>query len=797
MPTTVSLSFRSGVRTYRSTAVIDAVDADALARYNGPADDRVHALLKGFPDYCVTLSAGIGAKHLEALRRRVGKSVLVTGTAGDGVRRILQAVRGPGEAVGPATPPPEPIAGALNVMEGRSDMAPLWLLPDGRFSLRADDAAEGIAAGPALVAAARWISSRRTVSFECLFPADPFHPEYPVHAARLGQRQATGLLAWLDRCLTAAAVGGDAARSDANQAAQIRSACASVLSHLLATTGRDPSYRAASAEAAGRLFTLADAEGDDSTARPALRAHIIGLLQLRGPALDANGQARVRNLLKSLVRAAPPYDTLVGPWNFAMGSGADFHDGECEILTGTFRFQQITPPVDAPAPPDSWRASAYQVYEAPFKNVHGQPIRIYARVASPENENLEMGNPFFVGILLNRHAQLGSYDLRAVNTRVEQRGYKLMMSSQCAGLTTRFAITRLFPDADVYSSWDSTYFRTEKGEGSKVTASEGLDCFVAILQGMAAGEDHAHLSVRSRRAQWHHPQASADKDFVQFIGPSHPAVIQRFQDVNQDGKADLYDGFMDFDLVSIAEDLRASATPRDPGVSPSQVSGEAANGLNWATGSMNRVVQYSDLWESLPGASELLYVYQSGGFYDHHAAPSGVTPGKLTLDPGRSPSVCRYVPTGASRAEFRAEILFHSHLAHTGKELKRLLVAADAFWRAVDEGYLDTRVGMPTPYAQRCALLLTMAGLLEFPADQNWIDGLWSLGLRMLSFPDLSRSLVRGCITEADHAASNYYGSRRGLKQLMDTLEKGDPVLLAHLKGEDVQVGRAAALVLS
>src|SRR6185295_12946922 len=133
----------------------------------------------------------------------------------------------------------------------------------------------------------------------------------------------------------------------------------------------------------------------------------------------------------------------------------------------------------------------------------GDPIRIFARSATPSDENREMAEPYFSGILINRHAQLGSYDLKASNVAVVQQGYKLMMNSQCAGLTTRFAISRLFPDADIYSSWDSTYFRTEHGgDSGKVTASEGLDCFVALLQGMSAGEAHAKISDRIKDAQW-------------------------------------------------------------------------------------------------------------------------------------------------------------------------------------------------------------------------------------------------------------------------------------------------------
>src|SRR6185369_4837988 len=114
---------------------------------------------------------------------------------------------------------------------------------------------------------------------------------------------------------------------------------------------------------------------------------------------------------------------------------------------------------------------------------------------------------------------------------------------------------------------------------------------------------HAQLEKRIVDAQWYHSQSSVP-GFVQFIGPSHPLVLNRYNDVNQDGKADYYDGFLDFTLKAIAEDVYNSATPKDPGLSASQISGEAATGLDWAAGSMDRVTQYSDIWSALPGDSE-------------------------------------------------------------------------------------------------------------------------------------------------------------------------------------------------
>ena len=146
--------------------------------------------------------------------------------------------------------------------------------------------------------------------------------------------------------------------------------------------------------------------------------------------------------------------------------------------------------------------------------------------------------------------------------------------------------------------------------------------------------------------------------------------------------------------------------------------------------------------------------------------------------------------------ELSAEVQGHAWLSHSAKELKRLLVAADAMDRAIDFQVLAADPLMGTPEGRRGAVLLTLAGLLEFPADQNMLDALWSMALHALGLPELSRSVVRACITDADHDQSNYYGSRRGLTQLLDTLKSADAIAWAKLQQSDAAIGRAAELAL-
>ncbi len=810
MNVTVRVHNSSGSHTLAGVLVEGGGEASASfgAALSGPG---AHLLLGGDRDYHVSLDEALSADAIDVLRERVGGRVSINFVGRRGTyRQRLVALGGALLVAPPETPaadaPAEDAedasaaaeaAGSLHLSSTIYGANPLYLLADGTLSATpAGPAPTGMDALEAMVTAARWVSSRRTSSFERLFPASAFHPDMPIREERLSVVQAGALLGQIESVLNAASIDAEDPDELALDRSQLRSACVTVLAHVIATAAKDPEFRAPADRATAMVFSLIEAEQGDA-ARPELRAHAIQLLSQRGPALTDAQQAEVRALLQNLRRQAPPYDEITGPWRFALCSGYEFHKGGVEVLKRQYKFTEVEAPEGTPKPPGSF-SRGYTVLEAPFRGPAGQVIQIFARAASPRDENREMESEFFTGIAVNRHANLGSADMKAALVDIRQRGYKLMLNAQCAGLTTRFAISRMFPEADIYSSWDSTYFRT--GADGELSSSEGIDCFIAVLTGMSAAEDFAAIDARLKDAQWYHSQ-SRQKDFVQFIGPAHPLVSRRYEDVNRDGKADYYDGFLDLRLVEIAEDLHGSALPRDPGAAPSQISGAAASGLGWAAGSLNRVTQYSELWDELPGQTELFYAFRSGGFYSHKVPPQDVGVGKgPAVDVGTLPAVCRYLSQEEGGAGIAGEVMLHSWLSHAAQELKRLLSAADAYWRAIDLGYLGGRAPLDTVAGQRAGLLLTLAGLLEFPADQNMIDALWGMSLDMLNLPKISRSLVRRAINDEDHNQGNYYGSRRGVRELLGsgeepgTIEKSDPVAYAALLADDPSIGRAKPL---
>src|SRR5262249_26874455 len=152
---------------------------------------------------------------------------------------------------------------------------------------------------------------------------------------------------------------------------------------------------------------------------------------------------------------------------------------------------------------------------------------------------------------------------------------------------------------------------------------------------------------------------------------------------------------------------------------------------------------------------------------------------------------------GRTAGALTGEVMMHSFLSHAPRELKRLLCAAEAMGRAFDLGLLPKRGQLASPFGQRAAALLTMAGLLEFPADPNVVDTVWALALDVLRLPPISRSVVRACFSSKDHDDDDYFGSLADIEELERALKRADPVALQRMSVDDAAVGRLGALAIS
>ncbi len=563
MPSDVIVRIRSPRGSVDLPGTVDAVGPAASSAFEErKSAPGIHLLAVAVSDsdYAISLSAPVPGDSLAALREGEGKAVLIVFPGHSPVRRRLRAV-----AVSNVEVVPDPgvasQAAPIDLNSGREGAAPLWLLPAGVFSASPTLGPDGPAARDALVTAARWISSRRTSTLPQLFPPSAFHPEEPVRKERLSARRGAALLDQARAALEIAAVGGEEARRDPTAAATLRSAATTILSHLIATSLDDRGFAPVAERAAEEILALIE-EGGGRRGGPA------GAARARDPPAPAARPGAHGGPAGASAGARPRAAPRGAAVRRAHGTVEPRDVRRLGVPRGRVRHPRVDPrlqgdrpPPEAPPSPNGW--SPYRAFEAPFKTPAGEPIRVFARAATPRDENLEMGMAFFIGVLINRHAQLGAFSTSRGRGAGETG--RVQADDELAVRGAHHALCRL-PDVPgrghlLFVGLDVFQDRIGRG-GHRVRG--GRPASSPRCARMSKRASHAELDARLRKAQWPYPQAQI-AGFSQFVGPSHPLVVARFSDVNRDGRADYYDGFLDFQLADIAEDIEASMTPRDPG----------------------------------------------------------------------------------------------------------------------------------------------------------------------------------------------------------------------------------------
>jgi hypothetical protein len=204
-------------------ATLHAVGEDARSQLTlQQSKPGLHLLLSGDRDYYVCVPSPLAKVTTTQLKAQVGRAVAVVFAGRPEVRRRLsQAIETLAQekvssanryAADEQSVDAGQQSAALNLMSGIYGAQPLYLLPDGKLSLNpAEPTPTSIDLCDVFVATARWISSRRRSTFECLFPPSAFHPDLPTRSERMTAQQGAVLLTQVRDGLLAASVGGEGA----------------------------------------------------------------------------------------------------------------------------------------------------------------------------------------------------------------------------------------------------------------------------------------------------------------------------------------------------------------------------------------------------------------------------------------------------------------------------------------------------------------------------------------------------------------------------------------------------------
>ncbi|MBN2359578.1 MAG: proprotein convertase P-domain-containing protein [Deltaproteobacteria bacterium] len=383
---------------------------------------------------------------------------------------------------------------------------------------------------------------------------------------------------------------GGAAPSDLKpmQALQLRASALTVLLALCESAGKSGDELALKQQAFDAYTKALRAETN-----PVLRDSLIFNLHAIASRLTPDMRRVSNELTNEIAPLSPPYDDWFKDGNhtlnvfWASGQGSEgFYAGTCEMLKAEGFVAEGTE-----------RSSGPNVYTKTFTNRHGQDLKV--RITTHVNRDdifAKMSDPSFHIVGYDGHSDIGRAIPSALRNAPDGVGKKLIFYGLCAGKDNLHRVRERYPDAQVLTTFTSSYFGTEKlPDGSRrMSESENFNTLLELIDGAVERYPWTTINANIRDNAVMYPHSHVMPGGTNYLSPVHTMLRRRVLDSDHDGQADCLDRLCSFDTFKVDEDTRREFTPIDPGRPAAALDGSrvhlAAMALNTATG-YNTVTQ--------------------------------------------------------------------------------------------------------------------------------------------------------------------------------------------------------------
>lgn len=488
----------------------------------------------------------------------------------------------------------------------------LYWLPHGPLSTRPDhtpDSTRVEPLGDVLYRAARLIDD---------LPAD----------GRLFETDEPGRAAELQSQLSAAVrLGADPPPGTASrQALQLRSSGFTCLVHLIECLPNDGPPGDASLEAEQAALRFAREE-----THPALsEGFAYALHRVRGT-LTAEGRAAADTLYDARVPTAPPYGawfgeagedgddgppTLVVHWSAGRGSEG-FYRGTVELLERAgFELEDGE---EAGASGPAW-----------FRRDFGGELVVRLRLKEYASDVFaSMDDPGVHVVGYDGHSDIGRNMRRSLRRAPDMQGAKLVFYGLCAGKDALFRVRARYPEAQILTSFNSSYFRTAEGPDGqrRMVESENFNALMEVLRGIVERDDWAAIreAIRKNAIPPYWRRLHALPGGMNYITPIDTGLTASVLDSDRDGQADALDRVIDFNAFDVVDDTAAEFTARDPGHPPHALDG---TDVHIAANVCNTAMLYNPLTKKYNARGRIV----GGGYADFGLEPGIVRVVDLELD---------------------------------------------------------------------------------------------------------------------------------------------------------------------
>lgn len=326
---------------------------------------------------------------------------------------------------------------------------------------------------------------------------------------------------------------------------------------------------------------------------PTLKDSMVFQLMMAKDGLTPALRDKVDDLAVAIAPTSPPYEEWFKDGNrtlnisWTCGQGEEFFSGTLELLEG----QGFTKE-------DPTRNYSPIVMVKKATNPQGEEITIRMKVGENHNsvfEDMDEKDVHIVGY--DGHSDIGRAIPASLRRGDAEEGKKLIFYGLCAGKDNLNNVRGQYPNAQVITTFNSSYFNTKDVNGKKVMSrSENFNVLMQLIDGAVKNSNWDTINNNIRQKAILYPWSHVMPGGTNYISPVHTLIRAKVLDSDHDGQADYLDKLVTFDTHKVATDTAREFTAIEATHPVDLLDGTvphlAAMALNTATGYNTETQKY-------------------------------------------------------------------------------------------------------------------------------------------------------------------------------------------------------------
>lgn len=353
-----------------------------------------------------------------------------------------------------------------------------------------------------------------------------------------------------------------------NEAAQLRSSAATVLTDMISSLGNKGPEGELKQQAFDKLHHLIDNETLGGLKESMIFNAVRVQHGLGDEAFDAVDKMRA-----SIAPTHPPTDKWFADGkrelniSFAAGHGERFYEGVTEYLKD--QGFKVTDEGNR----SSWRGEPRK-FEL-TKTVNGEEYKVNIHVRDFNNDSFkDINSDNYDMIVYQGHSNLGNNTRKSVENAPDATGKdKLIFLGLCSGKDNIDRVREAFPEAQLVTTFNSSYFNTKPVDGDRqFTQGEDIKALMQIINGSLERKSWSDINnnIRDNAVGWNHKDATIGN----YMTPLDLQLNARFRDIDNDGQAMTLDRHFNLDVLDVDSAVSSKLQPRNNNPEGQKLNGE-------------------------------------------------------------------------------------------------------------------------------------------------------------------------------------------------------------------------------